>query len=574
MAEAVVDNAQTRSEPKWEAHSRESVKDTIESIIIAFILAFVFRAFVVEAFVIPTGSMAPTLLGAHGTIVCSNCGTEFAYGLTDPSNRGRQSTSVGPRDQALCPNCCFPNSNLKINDRARNYESGDRILVFKWPFDLGIPALGPQRCDVVVFKDPADVGTNFIKRLMGLPNEVLTIVDGDVYRAPVDSLSPEAVEELEERRHEKHLLRTDEKNYGPLRPASSDLLKELNQKLRIVRKTKVAQEALWFVVYDHDYLPRTADLGQPVWVTAEGKLSGWDTDRRRITFEDRKLRADFIELQRKPIEAFCAYNTSVRENLPPVSDLRVRFVLTPGDNEGQVAIRLQKRNHVFWGTMDVDGRVSIDRSGIRSSNERQPWLSKQLPPLAPGTPVEIAFENVDYRVALSVGGEEILSSSDDPKQEGFYGPKLEYLQRHARPPKTEPPRIYAAGGDFDLDHLVVERDAYYFDTRFELRSREHAWLQGVGGWGTVHNPILLRPNEYFMLGDNSAASKDSRLWDTLGPHLSHLGEDVQLGTVPRDQIIGKAFFVYWPMGYRLEWLPSPLNRIGFIPNVGNMRWIR
>jgi signal peptidase I len=574
MAEAVADDSQTRSEPKWEAHSRESVKDTIESIIIAFILAFVFRAFVVEAFVIPTGSMAPTLLGAHGTIVCSNCGTEFAYGLTDPSNRGKQSTSVGPRDQAFCPNCNFPNSNLKINDQARNYESGDRILVFKWPFDLGIPSLGPQRCDVVVFKDPSDVGKNFIKRLMGLPNEVLMIVDGDVYTVPVDSLSPKAVEELEERRHEKYLLRANEKNYGPLRPPSSDLLKELNLKLEIVRKTKVAQEALWFVVYDHDYLPRTTDLGQPVWVAAEGKLSGWDTWRRRLTFEDRKLQADFIELQDKAIEAFCAYNTSVRESLPPVSDLRVRFVLTPRASKGQVTIRLQKRNHVFWGTVDVNGRVSIDRSGIRSANERQPWLSKQLPPLVPGTAVEIAFENVDYRVALSVGGEEILSSSDDPAQPGFYGPKVEYLQRHMRPPETEPPRIYASGGDFHLDHLVVERDVYYFDTRFELRSREHAWLQGVGGWGTPHNPILLRFNEYFMLGDNSAASKDSRLWDTLGPHLSHLGEDVQLGTVPRDQIIGKAFFVYWPMGYRLEWLPSPLNRIGFIPNVGNMRWIR
>ncbi len=42
-----------------------NVKETVESILVAFILAFVFRAFVVEAFVIPTGSMAPTLYGAH-----------------------------------------------------------------------------------------------------------------------------------------------------------------------------------------------------------------------------------------------------------------------------------------------------------------------------------------------------------------------------------------------------------------------------------------------------------------------------------------------------------------------------
>ena len=35
-----------------------NIKETIESLIIAFILAFVFRGFLVEAFVIPTGSMA------------------------------------------------------------------------------------------------------------------------------------------------------------------------------------------------------------------------------------------------------------------------------------------------------------------------------------------------------------------------------------------------------------------------------------------------------------------------------------------------------------------------------------
>ncbi|MEM6562257.1 MAG: S26 family signal peptidase, partial [Planctomycetota bacterium] len=41
------------------------VKELVENMLIAFVLAFMFRCFVVEAFVIPTGSMAPTLLGAH-----------------------------------------------------------------------------------------------------------------------------------------------------------------------------------------------------------------------------------------------------------------------------------------------------------------------------------------------------------------------------------------------------------------------------------------------------------------------------------------------------------------------------
>ena len=78
-----------------------------------------------------------------------------------------------------------------------------------------------------------------------------------------------------------------------------------------------------------------------------------------------------------------------------------------------------------------------------------------------------------------------------------------------------------------------------------------------------------------MLGDNTAASKDSRLWDRAGAHLEARGEDFQLGTVPRDQLIGKAFFVYWPSGHRLSWLPIPrLRQWGVVPDVGRMRWIR
>src|SRR4051794_41881985 len=56
---------------------KENIKETIESILVAFILAFVFRAFVVEAFVIPSGSMAPTLLGAHMRYRCLECGYQF-----------------------------------------------------------------------------------------------------------------------------------------------------------------------------------------------------------------------------------------------------------------------------------------------------------------------------------------------------------------------------------------------------------------------------------------------------------------------------------------------------------------
>jgi signal peptidase I len=105
------------------------LRDWIESIIIAFILAMVIRTFVVQAFKIPTGSMRPTLL--EGDIILVN---KFIYGA-------------------------------------------------KIPFtDLRLPAVRqPQRGDVVVFIYPENPKKDFIKRLIGLPGETVEIKNGTVY---------------------------------------------------------------------------------------------------------------------------------------------------------------------------------------------------------------------------------------------------------------------------------------------------------------------------------------------------------------------------------------------------------
>src|SRR5882757_8550921 len=73
--------------PPAKKHSSQGgVKDTIESILVAFILAFIFRAFIVEAFVIPTGSMAPTLMGAHMRFTCPDCGYRWTANYSTPHN--------------------------------------------------------------------------------------------------------------------------------------------------------------------------------------------------------------------------------------------------------------------------------------------------------------------------------------------------------------------------------------------------------------------------------------------------------------------------------------------------------
>jgi len=60
--------------------------------------------------------------------------------------------------------------------------------------------------------------------------------------------------------------------------------------------------------------------------------------------------------------------------------------------------------------------------------------------------------------------------------------------------------------------------------------------RGIGGCD-FPKQITIPPDHYFMMGDNRGASDDSRYW----------------GPVPRDWIIGEAFFTYWPP-----------DRIGFL----------
>ena len=65
--------------------------------------------------------------------------------------------------------CRFPMSVDPETTRGTPAESynGDRIIVGKFAYEFS----DPERWDVIVFKFPGNANMNYIKRLVGLPNE-------------------------------------------------------------------------------------------------------------------------------------------------------------------------------------------------------------------------------------------------------------------------------------------------------------------------------------------------------------------------------------------------------------------
>ena len=150
----------TQSQESFERrhqHSVEGIVTLLEWLLVAFILALLFQCFAMQAFQIPTGSMAETLRGDHYRMRCFRCGYPFDVGYDAVSYSRPQ-----------CPNCDFIMPVHALGE----VTNGDRIFVLKSIYQF----FNPQRWDVVVFKNPTNPRDNYIKRLIGLPGETVKLL--------------------------------------------------------------------------------------------------------------------------------------------------------------------------------------------------------------------------------------------------------------------------------------------------------------------------------------------------------------------------------------------------------------
>ena len=117
--------------PEQERKPQKSkLLDYAEAMGIAFLCALFIRTFIIQAFVIPSESMVSTLLiGDH--LMAS----KFAYGVKIP----------------------FTHTYL--------YRGAD-----------------PRRGDIIIFEYPEDPDTDFIKRVVGVPGDIIEVRDKQLYR--------------------------------------------------------------------------------------------------------------------------------------------------------------------------------------------------------------------------------------------------------------------------------------------------------------------------------------------------------------------------------------------------------
>lgn len=341
-------------------------RENFEAVLIAIVLALIIRHFAMEAFVIPTGSMAPTLLGEHTELNCTHCGYEFPVEWSQfKDGRSLEDTPV------LCPNC-----RNKIK-RHKGGIGGHKILVNKYIYKFR----KPRRWEIIVFRKPGEKETNYIKRLVGLPGEKIKITDGDVFIN---------------------------------QPGMAD------NEFYIARKPRSVQEAMWQHVWNMDYEVRSQNPDLP-WLTENEESGEWEVRTSHIIGKSEnesyisfirdiwEYNAYTLYSQRGTADE-AVYDVCLDVNLKPLRE-GGRAVLRINDNGSKGAIFTNE----FKLTVPVQG--SDNSTAVLYRNGDKVKTFEQVLPVGRGT--RVRFAHADQEVWVRIGGCEVVSYKYNPKSSTY-----------------------------------------------------------------------------------------------------------------------------------------------------------
>ena len=558
------------------------VRETIESIIIAVVLALMFRAFEAEAFIIPTGSMAPTLQGQHMDVECQQCSVQYRTGASYDSgstpNADRRSVT-----RTVCPICQYEMVMDKSNPNHRS-NNGDRILVNKFVYDFE----KPERFDVIVFKNPNNGKQNYIKRLVGLPGDNLLIESGNVYDM-VSSGTNEWEREIIRKPPGKlkvMLQLVDDTNH------IAPKLTEVNWPSRW-QSWEQGGAAPWTVVQSGEHPNFIVDAGnQTSWLSYRHlapRGEEWvDIEQgvrpTRIDGNLGQLITDYYTYNDKVVKFS---NGVMRDDRSLaghwVGELAVDADIQIESKRGTLILKAVQGGADFRCEIDVaTGKATLSSSDetVQFVNgETRSATSTAETNLVGEGAYQILYANADNRIYLWINNRLVEFDAATYVRGSDVVPTWT-PENHG---DAEPLAIGARDLKARVTRLKVLRDIYYtaattrdqisaeFLTTNGLTPGEQVFqrrqlFQSPQEWSSPESIAIFNQNkgrtepmfplgegQYFPMGDNSPSSLDARVWG--GPHV-----------LPEDMLIGRTMYVYWPHS-----LNSP---IPYFPNFGRMGFIR
>ena len=450
---------------------QNALRNGVQWLVMLAIFAIFAHCWLLEAYVVTSGSMAPSLLGQHHRVTCRDCGLPFDVG----SQTGGEPLWAEAR--AICPNCGAADNLLA----ALADTPGDGLLVFRGAFQWR----APRRWEPVVFGGTGGSREPVVKRVVGLPGETIQLVDGNVI---VDGT--------------------------------------------IARKPLKMQRAMAILVNDDRYRPRATQpsdvalVSASCWRPRDEHPSGWTlepgefryrspagatsiappTAPRAIDWIDFHPRQRFGASQDSRAAAsagvndYYAYNQSrpILE-LHPVSELLLRCELKVTGSEGVVLLRANDGDHLYEVSLSMDKRSAT--FAIDDVIMAETVVS--IASLADEVTCEIS--TIDQQFLCAFDGELLFPPFELPANLPI---------NSAAAPQRVTEGCFSIGGTgttIDVRSAQVFRDIYYTRLPEGFSDRTHT----VDSWRVNEDAL-------FVLGDNSPFSQDSRVTAEPGVPISQL----------------------------------------------------
>jgi len=282
----------------------------------------------------------------------------------------------------------------------------------------------------------------------------------------------------------------------------------------VERKPWPVQNALWRRSFDSEKRTSWLPDNDGLWQREDGCL---EVDC------DASTEVEVCRYEPKPLAYGDAHFLENRKSFQQIltSDVMVQFRLTPQRVGGSVHVGIDVVNGstdpqvvdewaVALPVAEGDAEPEVFRGeGLDGNITTQPYRLKA------GAPTLVQVCNVDHTFIVRVGGAEVVRCEYKASRASTERPNGGKYAHHS----YARVRIGCRQGHVVFRQPSIFADVYYTSNDLRLP-------HGVSA------PFTLGDDQFFVLGDNSVNSNDSRGWKS----------------VPRSYLVGEAFLVLWPLG--------------------------